>query len=48
MPWLIKQLKKAENCLTRKEAKKILKKVEKLEGHPYIEPTKHADKDSDS
>ena len=40
MPYLIKQLKKAEECLSHKEAKKILKKVEKLEGKPYVDPTK--------
>ena len=45
MPFLIKQLKKAEACLTRKEARKILKKVEKLEGHPYVEPTNKNDQD---
>ena len=41
MPYLIKQLMKAENCLSRKEAKKILKKVGKLEGHVYVEPSKN-------
>ena len=40
MPYLIKQLKKAEDCLSREEAKKILKKVDKLEGKPYVEPSK--------
>ena len=40
MPYLIKQLMKAENCLSRKEAKKVLKKVDKLEGHVYVEPSK--------
>jgi len=40
MPWLIKQLTKAENCLSRKEAKKILKKVDKLDGQSYVEPNK--------
>ena len=38
MPYLIKQLKKAENCMSRKEAQKILKKVERLQDKPYIEP----------
>ena len=38
MPWLIKQLKKAENCLSREEAQKILKKVDRLDGKPYVEP----------
>ena len=46
MPWLIKQLKKAENCLTRDEARKVLKKFEKLKGHPYVKPTNNADKNS--
>ena len=27
MPYLIKQLIKAEQCLTRKEAKKVLKRL---------------------
>ncbi len=45
MPYLIKQLQKAEACLTRKQARKILKKVEKLDGHPYVEPTDKHDKD---
>ena len=31
MPYLIKQLIKAEQCLTRKEAKKVLKKIERLD-----------------
>ena len=38
MPYLIKQLKKAENCLSRKEAQKILKKVDRLNDKHYIEP----------
>ena len=38
MPYLIKQLKKAEQCLSRKEAQKILKKVDKLNDKPYVEP----------
>ena len=38
MPYLIKQLKKAENCMSRKEAQKILKKVERLQDKTYIEP----------
>ena len=38
MPYLIKQLKKAENCMSRKEAQKILKKVDRLNDKPYIEP----------
>lgn len=38
MPYLIKQLKKAEECLSRKEAKKILKKFTKLAGKPYVKP----------
>ena len=41
MPYLIKQLIKAEECMSRKEARKILKKVAKLDGHPYIEPSKN-------
>ena len=41
MPYLIKQLIKAEQCLTRKEAKKVLKKIERLDGHPYVPPVKH-------
>ncbi len=40
MPWLIKQLTKAENCLSRKDAQKILKKVDKLDGQPYVKPNK--------
>lgn len=40
MPYLIKQLKKAEECLSREEAKKILKKVDKLQDKPYVEPNK--------
>ncbi len=40
MPYLIKQLKKAEECMSRDEAKKILKKVHKLDGKPYVEPSK--------
>jgi len=40
MPYLIKQLMKAEECMSRKEAKKILKKVDKLDGKPYVEPSK--------
>tara|TARA_B100000214_G_scaffold289800_1_gene219491 strand:+ start:996 stop:1130 length:135 start_codon:yes stop_codon:yes gene_type:complete len=40
MPWLIKQLMKAEECMSRKEAKKVLKKVKKLEDKPYIKPKK--------
>jgi hypothetical protein len=40
MPYLIKQLKKAEECLSREEAKKILKKVDKLNSKPYVEPNK--------
>jgi hypothetical protein len=42
MPYLIKQLKKAENCMSRKEAQKILKKVERLNDKPYIEPNDKA------
>ena len=38
MPYLIKQLKKAEACLSRKEARKILKKVDKLNDKPYVDP----------
>ena len=38
MPFLIKQLRKAEECLSRKQAQKILKKVERLQDKPYIEP----------
>ena len=38
MPYLIKQLKKAEECLSRKEAQKILKKVSKLNDKPYVKP----------
>ena len=38
MPYLIKQLMKAENCTSRKEAQKILKKVERLQDKTYIEP----------
>ena len=41
MPWLIKQLMKAEECLTRKEAQKVLKKAERLDGKPYVEPKKN-------
>ena len=40
MPYLIKQLAKAETCLSREEARKILKKVSKLNGKPYIKPNK--------
>ena len=40
MPFLIKQLKNAENCLSRKEARKILKKVDRLKGKPYTKPNK--------
>ena len=40
MPFLIKQLMKAEECMSRKEAKKILKKVERLEDKHYIKPKK--------
>jgi len=42
MPYLIKQLKKAENCMSRKEAQKILKKVERLNDKHYIEPNDKA------
>ena len=38
MPYLIKQMLNAEKCLSRKEAQKILKKVDKLKDKPYIEP----------
>ena len=38
MPFLIKQLRKAEQCLSRKQAQKILKKVDRLHDKPYIEP----------
>ena len=38
MPYLIKQLRKAEACLSRKEARKILKKVDKLNDKPYLDP----------
>ena len=38
MPYLIKQLLKAEDCMSRNEAQKILKKVERLNEKPYIEP----------
>lgn len=38
MPWLIKQLIKAEKCLTRKDAQKVLKKAERLNGKHYIKP----------
>tara|TARA_B100002051_G_scaffold166169_1_gene156944 strand:+ start:91 stop:219 length:129 start_codon:yes stop_codon:yes gene_type:complete len=38
MPYLIKQLKKAEACTTRKQAQKVLKKVKKLDGETYIKP----------
>lgn len=41
MPYLIKQLRQAESCLSRKDAQKILKKVDKLEGQPYVEPNKN-------
>ena len=37
---LIKQLMKAEQCMSHKEAKKILKKVDKLNGKHYVEPSK--------
>lgn len=40
MPYLIKQLIKAEECMSRKEARKILKKVAKLDGHVYVKPSK--------
>ena len=40
MPYLIKQLKKAEDCLSREEARKILKKVDRLKGKPYTKPNK--------
>ena len=43
MPYLIKQLKKAEECLTREEARKILKKVGRLDDKPYVKP-KHCKK----
>ena len=43
MPYLIKQLKKAEECLTRKDAQKILKKVERLQDKPYVEPKNDTD-----
>jgi hypothetical protein len=48
MPYLIKQLKKAENCMSRKEAQKILKKVERLQDKTYIKPndkTRHEEAD---
>ena len=38
MPYLIKQLLRAEGALSHKEAKKVLKKVERLDGHIYVEP----------
>tara|TARA_B100002051_G_scaffold204904_1_gene195283 strand:+ start:332 stop:481 length:150 start_codon:yes stop_codon:yes gene_type:complete len=38
MPYLIKQLLKAEACATRKEAKKVLKKVDRLNEKPYVKP----------
>ena len=38
MPYLIKQLERAENCLTREEAQKILRKVERLKGGVYVPP----------
>ena len=38
MPWLIKQLIKAEECLTREGAQKVLKKADRLNGKHYIKP----------
>ena len=38
MPYLIKQFLRAEGALSHKEAKKVLKKVERLDGHVYVEP----------
>ena len=29
---------RAENALSHKEAKKVLKKVKRLNNHPYVEP----------
>ena len=49
MPYLLKQLIKAENCLSRKKAQKVLKKVDRLNGKPYIEPNdKNTNEKADS
>ena len=42
MPYLIKQLLKAESCSSRKEARKVLKKVKRLDGETYVEPNDKA------
>ena len=49
MPYLLKQLIKAENCLSRKKAQKVLKKVKRLQDKPYIEPNdKKRNEEADS